>query len=312
MTADLPSAGRRRVLGALGAGALLANLPAPAMASGATVIPLRRIPRTGETLPVIGMGSWITFNVPPFTDARARRVEILRAFFAQGGHLVDSSPMYGLSEGAIGDCLEKLGGKPPLFSAGKVWTPTRLAGLAQMEASGLQWGVDRFDLMQVHNMLDWDAHLPTLRDWQERGRIRYIGITTSHGRRHREIEQVLRTQSAFDFVQFSYSIADREVESRLLPTAAELGRAVIINRPFRTGDLFDHVAGKPLPAFAAEIGCSSWAQFFLKFVTSHPAVTCAIPATSRLDHMIDNMQALRGPLPDAAMRRRMIEAFEKL
>lgn len=302
---------RRRLLQGLGSFAL--GFPPPfAGAQNADAPILKSIPATGERLPAIGMGSWITFNVAPLTEAREQRVEVLRTFFEHGGHLVDSSPMYGLSEATIGYALEKIGGTPPLFSATKVWILTKLAGIAQMNASAALWDLEGFDLMQIHNMLDWESHLETLVEWKAQKRIRYMGITTSHGRRHSAMESVIEQQKAFDFVQFSYNIADRKAEKRLLPAAAEHGKAVIINRPFRTGELFEKVRGEPLPDWAAEIGCATWAQFFLKFVISHPAVTCAIPATSRVDHMIDNMQALRGPLPDAAMRRRMVDYFEDL
>lgn len=302
---------RRRILQGLGGLALGLPPPFAGAQSGDEPI-LKSIPASGERLPAIGMGSWITFNVAPLTDARDRRVDVLRAFFGRGGHLVDSSPMYGLSEATIGYALEKIGGTPPLFSATKVWIPSRLAGIAQMNASAALWNLDGFDLMQIHNMLNWEAHLETLVEWKAQKRIRYIGITTSHGRRHSAMESVIEGQSAFDFVQFSYSIADRKAEKRLLPAAAARGKAVIINRPFRTGELFKQVRGKSLPDWAPEVGCATWAQFFLKFVISHPAVTCAIPATSRVDHMHDNMQALRGPLPDAGMRRRMADYFEDL
>ena len=271
---------------------------------------LKAIPASGEKIPAIGMGTWLTFNVAPYTDAREQRVEVLRAFLETGGRLVDSSPMYGLAEAAVGYCREKLGGAPQMFTATKVWTPTRMAGIGQMNLSAKLWGVARFDLMQVHNMVDWETHLETLREWKQQGRVRYIGITTSHGRRHEEMLEVIEREKDFDFVQLSYSVADREAERRLLPAAAAQGKAVIINRPFRTGELFELAQGKPLPAFAAEIGCTTWAQFFLKFVISHPAVTCAIPATSSVAHMRENMAALRGPMPDAALRRRMAEHFQ--
>lgn len=298
-------AARRRLLLAL------AGLALTPRGAAADALGLRPIPRTREALPAIGMGTWITFNVAPLTDARRQRVEVLRRFFALGGRLVDSSPMYGLAESAVGHCLEQLG-EAPVFAATKVWVPTRLAGIAQMNNSARLWRRPGFDLMQIHNMLDWEAHLPTLVEWKARGRIRYIGITTSHGRRHDELEQVMRERPEFDFVQFSYSIGDREAEQRLLPAAAARGKAVLVNRPFRTGELFERVAGKPLPPWAGEIGCASWAQFFLKFVTSHPAVTCAIPATSRVDHMDDNMQALRGVVPDGATRVRMAQYFDSV
>jgi diketogulonate reductase-like aldo/keto reductase len=305
---------RRRVLRGVGAAAALAAAGTGAGLGADTGTPAvaHRIPVSGEAIPAIGMGTWITFNVAPYTEAREQRVEVLRAFLAAGGTLVDSSPMYGLAEAAIGYCRERLDGAAGLFSATKVWTPTKLAGIAQMNLSAQLWGLPGFDLMQVHNMVDWEAHLETLREWKARGRVRYIGVTTSHGRRHGEMLEVIERQGDFDFVQFSYSLGDREAERRLLPAAAARGKAVLVNRPFRTGGLFDAVAGKPLPPWAGEIGCRTWAQVFLKFVISHPAVTCAIPATSRVDHMRENMEALRGPLPDAALRQRMAREFDAL
>jgi diketogulonate reductase-like aldo/keto reductase len=201
--------------------------------------------------------------------------------------------------------------KSALFAATKVWTMTRTLGIQQMEASRQLWGVERFDLMQVHNLLDWETHLPTLIEWKVQGRVRYVGVTTSHGRRHDEIERIMRTQP-IDFVQFTYNMADREAEERLLPLAAERGLAVIINRPLRRGALFDMVGRRPLPDWAGEIDCANWAQFFLKFIVSHPGVTCAIPATSRVDHMRENMGAAYGRLPDAGMRRRMVQYFESV
>jgi diketogulonate reductase-like aldo/keto reductase len=302
---------RRRALQGLAAAAALgphtlAAAPAPEPRH------LKPIPATGETVPAIGMGTWITFNVAPYTDARAQRVEVLRAFFEAGGRLVDSSPMYGLAEAAVGHARDKLGGAPQLFSATKVWTPTRVAGVAQMNLSFKLWGLTQFDLMQVHNLLDWDAHLPTLKEWKSQKRLRYLGITTSHGRRHDEMLELIETQPDFDFTQFSYSIADREAEEKLLPAARARGKAVLVNRPFRTGELFERVRGKPLPAWSAEIGCVAWSQFFLKFVVSHPAVTCAIPATSSVGHMRENMAALTGAMPDEPMRRRMVEYYDRV
>ena len=288
------------------------GLHAPLAAIPAAEPVLKKIPASGEAIPALGMGTWLTFNVAPFTAARDQRVEVLRAFFDSGGRLVDSSPMYGLAEAAVGYCREKLGGAPDLFSATKVWIPGRLPGIAQMNLSATLWGLPGFDLMQVHNMVDWETHLGTLQDWKGQGRIRYIGITTSHGRRHDDMLAVIERQPAFDFVQFSYSIGDREAERRLLPAAAAHGKAVIINRPFRTGELFERVAGKPLPDWAPEIGCRAWSQVFLKFVVSHPAVACAIPATSSVAHMRENMEALQGPLPDAALRTRMAEYFDRV
>ena len=265
----------------------------------------------GIDLPVIGMGSWLTFDVGRNKRLRQARTKVLEAFFEAGGGMIDSSPMYGTSEEVIGHALKNLPPQPTLFSATKVWTVSKWLGIRQMEASQSLWGLKRFDLMQIHNMLDWEAHLETLTDWKAGGRVRLIGITTSHGRRHSAFAKVMETQP-FDFVQFTYNIEDREAEKRLLPLARERGLGVIINRPFRRGGLFDRVKGKPLPAWASEIECSSWAQFFLKFVVSHPGVTCAIPATRRVDHMRENMAAGKSPMPDAAMRKRMADYFDGL
>lgn len=273
---------------------------------------LKKIPPSGELIPVIGMGSWITFDIGLYDqEALDTRVEVLRSFFDKGGALIDSSPMYGNSEQIIGYCLKRLQNKDALFAATKVWTWSKLLGIAQMNNSHEYWGIKQFALMQIHNMLDWESHLETLRQWQHEGKIRYIGITTSHGRRHDELEKVLKRER-FDFVQFTYNMVDREVEQRLLPLAADRGIAVIINRPFQRGDLFKQVNGRPLPPWAKEIDCENWAQFFLKFVVSHPHVTCAIPATSRVDHMQENMGACYGVLPDANTRKKMALYFTQV
>ncbi len=304
------SSSRRRFLRSLiglGAGLIV---PAPGPRAGKPVI-ARAIPSTGERLPVIGMGSWLTFDVDGDPDALAVRVQVLQTFFDRGGALIDSSPMYGSSEETIGYCLRRVKNKGALFAATKVWIFSRQLGITQMEHSRELWGVGRFDLMQVHNMLSWEAHLQTLQDMKAQGRLRYTGITTSHGRRHERMERVLAKQP-FDFVQLTYNLLDREAEQRLLPLAAERGIAVIVNRPFRRGALFRRVRGRALPGWAAELDCENWAQFFLKFIISHPAVTCAIPATSRVDHMEQNMEAGRGRLPDAPTRRRMVRYFEDL
>lgn len=303
---------RRRLVQGLGGLAFTASLNPLVPLTAASTLNTSKIRGADEVIPAIGMGTWRTFNTAPFTDARAICVEVLRSFFELGGSVVDSSPMYGLAEATLGHCLEEIGGDPPLFSATKVWIHGRLPGIAQMNASAALWGVERFDLMQVHNLVDWETQLETLKEWKTENRIRYIGVTTSHGRRHENMERMIREQPAVDFVQFTYNLADREAEKRLLPAAVEHGKSVIINRPFRGGELFDQVKGKPLPPWAAEMGCEAWSQFFLKFIISHAAVTCAIPATSRVDHMRENMQALRAPLPDARMRRRMAEYFEAL
>jgi diketogulonate reductase-like aldo/keto reductase len=271
----------------------------------------KAIPSTGERLPVIGMGSWITFDVGNNSYERDVRTRVMQAFFDYGGALIDSSPMYGSSEEVIGEGLKTIRYKDGLFTATKVWILGKKSGIRQMEASQQLWGVPRFDLMQIHNMLDWETHWETLKEWKAAGRVRYVGVTTSHGRRHEDLAKAM-SKTPFDFVQFTYNLNDREVEQRLLPLAAEREMAVIINRPFDGGSLFRRVRGKSLPSWAAEFDCQNWAQYFLKFIVAHPAVTCAIPATSKVDHMIENMGAGFGRLPDAAMRRRMVEYFESL
>jgi len=292
----------------LKAAAALAGLPALGAVSAAAPL-TRAVPSSGERIPVIGLGTWLTFDV---TDAPGReaRSAILRAFFESGGRLVDSSPMYGASEETIGAGLERIGRPPPLFAATKVWTVGGVAGRRQMERSRALWKVPRFDLMQVHNFLDWETHLPTLKAMKAEGRVRYVGVTTSHGRRHDLGEELLQRER-LDFFQVTYNLADREAEQRLLPLAAERGTAVIINRPFDGGAQFGRVKGRPLPGWAAEIGAASWAAAFLKWIAAHPAVTVAIPATSQLPHLRENMAALTGPLPDAALRKRIAADFER-
>ncbi len=295
----LQSPARRRLLAA----AALAAAGAPVRAAEPRT---RSIPSSGESLPVIGMGTWLTFDVGSGAAERARRREVLQAFFAGGGRLIDSSPMYGRAEDVVGNLLAERGATVPVFAATKVWTSGRAAGERQMRDSLRLWQRPRIDLMQVHNMVDWETHLPTLRQWQSEGRIRYVGITTSHGRRHDTLEAVLRRER-FDFVQFTYSLADRSAEQRLLPLAQERGIAVIVNRPFDGGALVRRLSSQPLPSWAASIGCASWAELCLKWIVSHPAVTCAIPATTRPDHMRENMAATQGALPDAALRRRIAD-----
>ena len=271
----------------------------------------RTIPSSGELLPVIGLGTWISFDIGDDIDARPQRLKVLHAFFEQGGGMIDSSPMYGSAEYVLGGLLKNIPAARKLFAATKVWTLGRQRGVEQLMASRKLWGVPRLDLVQVHNLLDWEAHLETLSAWKREGRIRYLGLTTSHGRRHDEMERIMN-KAPLDFVQFTYNISDREAEQRLLPLARERKIAVIANRPFQHGDLFSRVKGKPLPVWAREFDCGNWAQFFLKFIVSHPAVTCAIPATRQPAHLIENMGAGRGQLPDAAMRQHMIQHFEKM
>ena len=268
--------------------------------------PLRKmIPSSGEMIPVIGMGSWQTFHVGDNPDDRARCVEILRVFFERGGGMIDSSPMYGSSEEVIGHCLAELDAPEGLFSATKVWTPFLVRGKTQIENSFRLWGAERLDLYQVHNLVDWEEHLETLGGMKDEGRIRYVGVTTSHGRRHSEIETLLKTRE-LDFVQLTYNLRHREAERRLLPLARERGVAVIANRPYDRGGLFDELEGRPVPEWAVEAGMTDWPQFLLKFAVSHPAVTCAIPATSQVQHMRENMAAGLGELPDAKLREKMI------
>lgn len=300
---------RRVFLSSLAAAGLTAALPVCASAAPAPAT--KKIPRTGHPLPVIGMGSWITFDVGNDAQARAARTQVLKTFFALGGGMIDSSPMYGSSEDVIGHGLAALGMPKGLFSATKVWTPGKDHGVRQMAESERLWGVPSFDLLQVHNLLGWEGHLETLKQWKADGRVRHIGITTSHGRRHRDLARIMEAEP-LDFVQLTYNIDDRAAETRLLPLAAEKGIAVIANRPFQRGALIDRLQGRPLPPFATEIGAGSWPQVLLKFIVSHPAVTCAIPATSRVDHMRENMGAARGPMPDTAMRRELAEYVESL
>jgi diketogulonate reductase-like aldo/keto reductase len=274
-----------------------------AAAAGAQPAPLTRtIPATGEAIPRVGLGTWITFNVGNDPPARAQCAQVMRAFFDAGGRVVDSSPMYGSSQGVVGEALRALAAQQRVFSADKVWTSSD--GAAQVEASRALWQVPRFDLLQVHNLLAWERQLPLLQRMKERGQLRYVGITTSEGRRQRDFEQVMRAHK-LDFVQFTYNLFDRQAEQRLLPLAAERGIAVLVNRPFQEGDLLRRLQGHALPPWAAEIDCTSWAQVALKFVISHPAVTCAIPATRRVDHVRENLAAAQGRMPDEALRRRM-------
>ena len=265
----------------------------------------RRVPSTREVIPIVGLGTWITFNVGNDPVLRDECAGVMAAFFEAGGRMIDSSPMYGSSQPVIGYGLQKLGRPSALFSAEKVWTSSAAEGPPQIEQSRRFWGVPKFDLVQVHNLLAWKAHLRTLFEMKAAGSVRYVGITTSEGRRHDLLEQIMRNEP-IDFVQFSYNVVDREAEARLLPLASERGIAVIVNRPIPAGRA--DPAGsraKPLPEWAAELGVSSWAQLILKFILSHPAVTVAIPATTRVDHVRENLSAAAGPMPDPAMRQRI-------
>lgn len=309
---SLRAPSRRRLLlaGTLAAGSAAWGLPRPLRAA-ATAALHKPIPASGERLPAIGLGSWITFNVGDDPQGRAGVTAVLRAFVEVGGGMLDSSPMYGSSQAVIGDALTRLGRPPGVFAADKVWTGSAARGPGQAEASRRLWGVPHFDLLQVHNLLAWEAQLPMLRAMQAAGRVRYVGITTSEGRRHDAFEQIMRRER-LDFVQLTYNPSDRGAERRLLPLAAERGIAVIANRPFRQGALLRALAPHPLPGFAGELGCDGWAQLVLKFIVSHPAVTCAIPATSRVDHLRQNMRAGLGPMPDAALRERIAAQVRSL
>ncbi|NKJ47291.1 aldo/keto reductase [Burkholderia sp. SG-MS1] len=267
----------------------------------------RVIPSTGERLPVVGCGTWRTFDVGDDPAARARLADVLRILFEAGGSVIDSSPMYGSSEVVAGALLTQLGAHDKAFVATKVWTEGRDAGIAQMEESLRRFQQPRIDLMQVHNLLDWRTQLATLRDWKERGRIRYIGMTHYTSSAFGEVASVMRSEKP-DFVQINYAADDRAAEARILPLAAELGIGVVINQPFGGGGLLARVVKTPLPAWAAEIGCTSWAQILLKFVLAHPAVTVVIPGTGRPQYMADNVRAGSGPLPDEAMRARIVAA----
>jgi diketogulonate reductase-like aldo/keto reductase len=262
-------------------------------------------------MPVVGLGSWITFNVGNDRVARDASAEVMRGLFDAGGRMIDSSPMYGSSQEVIGYGLKRLGMPSRLFSAEKVWISSGSRGREQIERSRRLWGAPRFDLVQVHNLLAWQEHLPTLAAMKAAGEVRYIGITTSEGRRHREIEEVMRSHR-IDFVQITYNVLDREVEQRILPLAQDRGIGVIVNRPYREGPLIKAAKRHPLPAWAAEADCTDWAQFLLKFIVAHPAVTCVIPATTSVAHVRENMGAAYGRLPDEALRRRMASHVERL
>lgn len=299
---------RRALLGATAAalGALL--MPSGASAAG----PLeRRIPKSDEALPAVGLGTWQVFDVAGDARELGQARETLRVFVEGGGRMVDSSPMYGSAEQVTGQLAAELGARPRLFLATKVWTSGRQAGVRQMEESMRRLRVERLDLMQVHNLVDVQTHLATLREWRAAGRIRYLGITHYHAGAHADLEQLVR-RGDIDFLQVNYSLAEPEADRRLLGAAAAAGTAVIVNRPFAEGAMFRRVKDRPLPEWAAEAGAASWAQLFLKWILAEPAVTCVIPGTRNPRHVADNLGALMGPLPDAALRRRVASHFNSL
>lgn len=271
----------------------------------------RPIPRSGERLPAVGLGTYQAFDVPRDQLAQTELQNVLKRFIELGGRVIDSSPMYGHAEAAVGTLGTALNARQSLFLATKVWTSGRGAGIRQMEESMRLLQTRTIDLMQVHNLLDLKTHLPVLREWKKSGRIRYLGITHYTAGAHAELEKLVKTGD-FDFVQFNYSLDEPEAEARLLPACADSGTATLINRPFSQAGLFGKVRGKPLPAWCADIDCVSWGQFFLKWIISHPAVTCAIPGTRHVRHIEDNMAACTGRLPDAALRKRMTDYFSAL
>jgi aryl-alcohol dehydrogenase-like predicted oxidoreductase len=265
----------------------------------------RPIPSSGEPLAVIGIGTWRTFDVGSSESERKPLEEVLSRFVEREGRLVDTSPMYGRAESVMGDLAAKLDIRRSLFLATKVWTRGRAAGIEQMQASLRRLRTDRVDLMQVHNLIDVETHLATLAEWKREGRIRYLGVTHYDGSAYPRVEALLRREK-LDFLEINYSLAEREAEDRLLPLARERGVAVVVNRPFAGSELFERVRGKPVPAWAADLGCASWAQIFLKWILGNSAVTCAIPGTGKLAHLEDNLQAGIGRFPDARERARIV------
>lgn len=291
---------RSALLGLAGASLLAGR----AVAQAGVRMHQRKIPSSGEMLPVVGVGTWRTFDVGGKPEDRAPLAEVLRILFEAGGSVIDTSPMYGSAEAVVGDLLAAAGTRSKAFIATKVWTTGRDSGIAQLRNSFRLLKTDRIDLMQIHNLVDWRAHLPTLRAWKADGRLRYLGITHYTQSAHDELESVMRAEK-WDFVQLNYALDDRAVERRLLPLAQERGIAVIVNQPFGGGGLLRKLSARKLPEWAGEIGAASWAQLLLKFVLANPAVTCAIPGTSKPEHMKDNLQAGFGSYPDAALLKRM-------
>jgi aryl-alcohol dehydrogenase-like predicted oxidoreductase len=303
---------RRRTLKYFATAGATALLPMTTLAqpNDKTLIK-RRIAKSGEWLPVVGIGTYDTFDVGPKAAERAELRQVLQEFAALGGTVIDSSPMYGEAERVVGDLSGELNNRDKYFFATKVWTSGQQAGVRQMEQSFKLMRTTSMDLMQIHNLLDLDTHTRTLREWKASKKIRYMGITHYHAGAHAELEKLIKSNT-YDTVQFNYSLAEREAEARLLPACADAGVAVIINRPFAQANLFGRVKGKPLPPWCADFDCTSWAQFFLKYLLGQSAVTCVIPGTRRVAHLQDNMQAGMGRLPDAAMRRRMLDYFSTL
>ncbi len=293
----------RGAVAAVAASAVALSTEAKAAATMLT----RTIPSSGKPLPVIGLGTWQTFDVGTSTAERAPLSDVLKELFAVGGSVIDSSPMYGRSESVVGDLLDGAQSRDKAFLATKVWTRGKSNGIDQMQRSFQLMRTKHIDLMQVHNLVDWQIHLDTLRGWKQEGRVSYLGVTHYTSSAFDELEAVMRSEK-LDFVQLNYALDDRTAEKKLLPLAQEKGIAVLVNRPFGGGGLLSRLKDKPLPAIAGEIGCTSWAQVLLKFIVSHPAITCAIPGTRKAAHMLDNVQAGMGALPDAAMREKIAAA----
>ena len=305
---------RRRFLGGCLGGSLggfLTARPRAPVRAETREAEQRRIPSSGQAVPAVGLGSWITFNVGDDPLLRDECVEVMAAFVEEGGGMIDCSPMYGSSQDTIGYGLERLGRPASVFSAEKVWTSSVDDGPAQIAETRRKWGLPRFDLLQVHNLVAWEGHLDTLFEMKAAGDLGYVGITTSHGRRHDLLERIMERQP-IDFVQLTYNVLDRDAEARLLPLAREKGIGVIVNRPFQGGALTRRLRNAPLPEALREIGVETWAQAILKDILSEPAVTVAIPATTRVAHLRENKAAARGPLPDAALRAQIAEQVRAL
>lgn len=298
--------GRRPFLAGSALAALAAALRVPAQGEGGERMRTRKVPHTGEAVPVIGLGTWQTFDVGSSPEERAPRLEVLREFLAAGGRVIDSSPMYGRAEAVTGELLEELRPHAAPFLATKVWTTGKANGESQMRESFRKLRTSIVDLLQVHNLQDWETHLATLRDLKAAGKIRYIGITHYSTSSFGQMERLLRTEK-LDFIQLPYSAARREAEERLLPAAAETGTAVLVMRPFEEGELLRAVRGKALPPWSKELGASAWSQVFLKLILAHPAITAVLPATANPKHLAENVAAGLGPLPDGKLRKRMAE-----
>ncbi len=302
---------RRRFLRNL-AGALALPQSGNRIAMAAPAMIARPIPSSGEAMPVVGLGTWQVFDVGADEPARQQPRTVLQELVGAGGHMIDTSPMYGRAEAVTGDLVAGLGLRPRVFLATKVWTSGREPGIAQMRRSAELLKSPVLDLIQIHNLLDWRTHLATLRAMKAAGQIRYIGITHYTTSALPELARILDSETGIDFVQCGYSLASREAEARLLPNAASRGVAVIVNRPFETGGMFRHVRGRALPEWAGEFDCASWAQLFLKYLIAEPAVTCVIPATGSPEHMADDLKSGFGRLPDARQRQQIRQLWDSL